>query len=105
MFYKVLNMLLLSKFVIFVIKLNPICPNNNPKLQNFFKKSEVASKGIIYSCERLHLRFGGFPTSVSAELHSHNIALASRQTDLQEKHATAVGAKDSGNDTVFIKVI
>ena len=62
-------MLLLSKFVIFVIKLNPICPYNNPKLQNFFKKSEVASKGIIYSCEQLHLRFGGFPRSDSAELH------------------------------------
>ena len=44
MFYKVLNMPLLWKFVIFVIKLNPTCTNNNPKLQNFFKKSEVASK-------------------------------------------------------------
>ena len=43
MFYKVLNMSLLWKFVIFVIKLNSICPNNNPKLLYFFKKSEVAS--------------------------------------------------------------
>ena len=44
MFYNVLNMSLPWKFVTFVIKPNPICANNNPKLQNFFKKSEVASK-------------------------------------------------------------
>ena len=31
-------------FIIFIIKSNPICVNNNPKLQNFFKKSEVAPK-------------------------------------------------------------
>ena len=44
MFYKVLNTTLLWKFVVFVIKPNYICSNNNPKLQNFFKKSEVVSK-------------------------------------------------------------
>ena len=49
-----------------------ICANNNLKLQNFFKKSEVASK----RSEQLHLRFGRVLRSVSAELYSHNIELA-----------------------------
>ena len=44
MFHKVLNMPLLWKFVIFVIKPYPICTNNNPKPQNFFKRFEAASK-------------------------------------------------------------
>ena len=44
MFYRVLNAPLFRKFIVFIIKLNPICANNNPKLQNFFKKFEVASK-------------------------------------------------------------
>ena len=44
MFCKFLNMPLLWKFVTFVIKPSHICANNNPKLQNLFKKSEVASK-------------------------------------------------------------
>ena len=44
MFCQVLNMPLLWKFVIFVIKSNPICANNNPKLHNLFKMSKVASK-------------------------------------------------------------
>ena len=45
MLYKVLNTYRLWKIVIFVIKLNPICASNNPKPQNFFKKSEVRSEG------------------------------------------------------------
>ena len=49
-----------------------ICANNNPKLQNFFKKSKVASK----RSEQLRLRFGRVLRSVSAELYSHNIELA-----------------------------
>ena len=32
-------------------------------------------KDIIHYYEQLHLRFGRVPRSVSAELHSHNIAL------------------------------
>ena len=31
-------------FIIFIIKWDPTCANNNLKVQNFFKKFEVASK-------------------------------------------------------------
>ena len=59
----------LWKLVIFVIKPNPICTSNNPKLQNFFKKSEVASKrqalSIVVKSAILDL----------IELPSHNFAL------------------------------
>ena len=36
--------ILFEIFIIFIIKTNTICANNNPKLQNLFKKSEVMSK-------------------------------------------------------------
>ena len=59
----------LWKLVIFVIKPNPICTGNNPKLQNLFKKSEVPSErqalSIVVKSSILDL----------IELHSHNIAL------------------------------
>ena len=37
MFYRVLNTPLLWNFITFIIKPNPNCANNNPKLQTFFK--------------------------------------------------------------------
>ena len=43
MFHKALNVSALE-IVIFLIKPDPICTNNNPELQNSFKKFEVASK-------------------------------------------------------------
>ena len=78
MFYKVLNAPVLWKFVIFVIKPNPICANNNPKLQKPLQKvrGSTKTKGIIYCCQQLQLRFARVPRSVSAELRSHNIVLA-----------------------------
>ena len=56
-------------FIIFIIKPNPICENNNPKLQTIFKKIRISikMKDIIH-CKEIPLRFGRVPRPASAEL-------------------------------------
>ena len=105
-FYKVLNTPLLWKFVVFVIKPNYIFSNNNPKLQNFFKKSEVVSKrkalSIVVNNSTLDLL--EFIDLFLLNYVATTLHQLLQQTGLQEKCATAVGAKDSVNDTKIVKV-
>ena len=75
-------------FIIFIIKSNPICANNNPKLQNVFKKSEVASKRKTFSIVRKSsildlIEYLDLPllNYIATILHYF-----SQQTGLQEKH-------------------
>ena len=73
---------------IIFIKSNPICANNNPKLQNFFKMSEVASRrktfSVVGKSSILDLiEFLDLPllNYIATTLH-----YSSQQTGLQEKH-------------------
>lgn len=75
MLYCVLNMPLIAFgiFITFIITLNQILGNKNPKLQNSFQKRK--RKAIIYSCEELHPKSCRVTRSAIAELNSHSITL------------------------------
>ena len=78
-------------FITFIITLNQILGNKNPKLQNFFQKRKrsIKTKAIIYSCEELNPKSCRVTRSAIAELNSHSITLtftASRPA--KQKHDT-----------------
>ena len=82
MLYCVLNIPLIAFgiFSTFIITLNQILGNKNPKLQNSFQKRKrsIKTKAIIYSCEELHPKSCRVTRSAIAELNSHSITLTFR---------------------------
>ena len=78
-------------FIIFIIEPNPISANNNPKLQDLFKKSEVASKRTTFSIVGKSsildlMEFLDLPQLIYIATTLHYF---SQPTGLQEKHDTA----------------
>ena len=85
-----LSLIWFEFFIISIIKPNSICVNNNQKLQNFFKKSEVASKrktfSIVGKCSILDLI--KFLDLLLLNYIGTTLYYFSKQTGLQEKHDT-----------------